>query len=149
MQSMINDSHLEVCDKRPGGALQVEGRKDEFVEWAALLVNQIEQLPIVCPGLKLPGKQTKGGVLVNLYPELEILPEPHHVRSVAAEPPDHPHPHPGGGGSVGHHIGPGRLEGNAEKRMTIRFPLILCFVKDNNTAKYARPICWKLWASAH
>ena len=114
MQSMINDSHLEVSDKRPGGALQVEGREDEFVEGAALLVNQIQQLPVIRPGLQLASEQAKGGVLVNLDPELEVLAEPHHVRSVAAQPPDHPHPHPRGRGCVGHDIGPSRLEWNTE-----------------------------------
>ena len=132
MQSMINDSHLEVSDKRPGGALQVEGREDEFIEGAALLVNQIEQLPVIRPGLQLAGKQAEGGVLVNLDPELEVLAEPHHVRSVAAQPPDHPHPHPGGRGSVGRHVGSCRLEGNAEKRIFVRFSLNSCFVKKDN-----------------
>ena len=125
MQSMINDCHLEVCNQRPAGALQVQGREDELIEGAALLVNQIEQLPIVSPGLKLASKQAKCRVLINLNPELKILPETHHIRGVAAQSPDHPHPHPGGGGSVGHYIGPGRLEGNTEKRITIiRFSLI-------------------------
>ncbi len=132
MQSMINDCHLEVSDKRPGGALQVEGREDEFVEGAALLVNQIQQLPVIRPGLQLAGKQAEGGVLVNLDPELEVLAEPHHVRGVAAQPPDHPHPHPGGRGSVGHHVGSCRLEGNAEKRIFVRFSLNSCFVKKDN-----------------
>lgn len=118
-QSMINDYHLEVRDKRPGGALQVQGREDELIEGAALLVNQIQQLPIIRPGLELAGKQAKGGVLVNLDPELEVLAQPHHVRGVAAEPPDHPHPHPGGRGSVGHHVGPSRLERNPKKRDVI------------------------------
>ena len=122
-QSMINDYHLEVRDKRPGGALQVQGREDELIEGAALLVNQIQQLPIICPGLELAGKQAKGGVLINLDPELEVLPEPHHVRGVAAEPPDHPHPHPGGRGSVGHHVGPCWLERNPKtETLSSEFP---------------------------
>ena len=47
--------------------------------------------------------------LVDLNPELQVLPEPHHVCGVAG-PPDHPHPHPGRGGRVGHHVGASRLE---------------------------------------
>ena len=52
--------------------------------------------------------------LVDLYPELEVLAEPHHVGGVGAQPPDHPHPHPGGRGGVRHHVGPSRLERDAE-----------------------------------
>ena len=125
MQSMINECHLEVRDQRPCRALQVQGREDELVEGAALLVDQVEQLSIVSPGLELASEQAEGGVLVNLDPELEVLAEPHHVGGVAAEPPDHPHPHPGGRGGVGHHIGPCRLEGDAETRDWFKFRALL------------------------
>ena len=111
-----NDHYLEVRDDRPAGALQLQARENELIEGAALLVDQVEQLPVVSPGLELSGEQTEGGVLVDLYPELEVLAEPHHVCGVAAEPPDHPHPHPGGRGRVGHHVRPGRLERDAEKK---------------------------------
>ena len=104
-------THFEVSIESPGVSLQLEGGEDEFVERTAVPVYQVEQFSVVSPGLQVASKKTEGRVLVNLNPELEVLPQPHHVRRVA-RPPHHPHPHPGGRGGVGHHVGACRLERN-------------------------------------
>ena len=109
MNALFTD--LKVSIECPGVSLQLEGWEDQLVEGTAVPVDEVEELSVVRPGLQVAGKQTEGGVLVDLYPELEILAEPHHVGRVAG-PPDHPHPHPGGGGRVGHHVRPGGLEGD-------------------------------------